>query len=166
MNKIEPRIWKHTILQGDDEEKLRELRAAHQRAKAQSSDAPLTVGEVDPVAEAARVANEFADEAEKRGVTITMRAVGRKKWRELVEAHPPQEGDEEDRKAGVNLDAFAEALVPACIAGPTFSEGEMTDFLDALTPAQFDLLALAAWNLHKNLGADPKERLGSSPAPS
>lgn len=166
MNKIEPRIWKHTILQGDDEEQLRELRAAAQRAKATSESEPRTLAEEDPYEAAARAADDFAAEAEERGVTVTLRAVGRKKWRELVEAHPPRDGDEDDKKAGVNLDNFAEALVPACIAGPTFSEGELTDFLDALTPAQFDLLALAAWNLHKNLGASPKDRLLSAPAGS
>lgn len=166
MNKIEPRLWKHTILQGDDEEKLRELRAAVQRAKPSANTPPRTLGEPDPHEAAVQAANDFADEAEGRGVTVTLRAVGRKKWRELVEAHPPRDGDKEDGKAGVNLDAFAEALVPACIAGPTFSEGEMADFLDALTPAQFDLLALAAWNLHKNLGADPKERISIERAPS
>lgn len=166
MTKLEPRIWKHTILQGDDEDRLRELRAAVDRIKPTSGDDALTLSEDDPHAVAVQAADDFAVEAEKRGVTITLRSVGRKKWRELVEANPPREGDEDDQKAGVNLDAFPEALVPACISGPTLTEGELADLLDALTPAQFDLLAVAAWTLHKSLGIDPKGRLGSAPAPS
>lgn len=155
MTKLEPRIWKHTILQGDDEEKLRELRAAVARLEPGN--------EHDAATEAA---NDFAAEAEGRGVTVTLRSVGRKKWRELVESNPPREGDDDDKAAGINLDLFPEALVPACITGPTFTDGELADFLDALTPAQFDFLALAAWSLHKSLGLDPKGRLGSALAPS
>lgn len=185
--KIEPRIWKHTFLQGDDEETLRTLRAEADRLeremerkaprKGQSSE-PRLMGEPDPYTEAksryeakAAEADAFAAEAEPRGVTVVLRSVGRKRWRELVAANPPREGNEEDAKAGFNLDDFPEALVPACITSlggeeRSFSEGEMADFLDSLTPAQFDLLATAAYQLHNNLGANPKERLLSAPAQS
>lgn len=155
MNKIEPRIWKRTILHGDDEARLAELDAEVDRLEALARRKDGSAGDL---AAALDARNEFAAEAEERGVAVTLRAVGRKKWRELIEANPPREGDDADQKAGINLDTFPESLVPACIAGPTMGEGEMDDFLDSLSPAQFDTLALAAWGLHKSLGADPKER--------
>lgn len=168
VNKIEPRIWKHVILQGDDDEKLRDLRTAAERLSPQRGQSvpTQTLDEVDAYAVAAKAADDFAAEANARGVEVTLRTVGRKKWRELVDACPAREGDEKDAIAGVDLDAFPEVLVPACITGPTFSEGELVDFLDSLTPAQFDFLAAAAWSLHRNLGADPKERLLSAPEAS
>jgi hypothetical protein len=155
VNKIEPRIWKRTILQGEDEARLAELDAEVDRLEVASR---RSGGSTEALEAALAARNEFAVEAEGRGVAVTLRAVGRKKWRELVEQNPPREGDEADQKAGINLDTFPESLVPACITGPTMGEGEMDDFLDSLSPAQFDTLALAAWSLHKSLGADPKER--------
>lgn len=166
MTKIEPRIWKHTILQGDDEEKLRELRGAADRIKGKEHAEPLTHGDLDPYTEAAKAADEFAAEAEGRGVTVVMRTVGRKKWAELVKLHPPREDDPADIRQGVNLDTFLESLVPACITSPTFGEGELEEFLDAISPAEFETLGLGAWHLHKGLAADPKERLLSAADPS
>lgn len=174
MTMLEPRTWKHTILQGSDEETLRELRAAAERIKPKGKRGDVSgdlLGE-DPWGDydsTCQRADDFATEAEGRGVTITLRAVGRKKWRELVTANPPRDGNDEDQAAGFNVEEFPEALVPACLfslgAGEP-SEGAITDLLDALTPAQFDLLAVAAFNLHSTLGANPKDRLLSAPAAS
>lgn len=170
MTKLEPRTWKHTILQGDDEARLRELR---ERAESLRPSQPRhEIGDSallsddnpwDAYDAACAEADEFAESAEGRGVTLTLRTVGRKRWRELVGANPPREGDEGDLKAGINRHEFLEDLVPACIAGPNLGEGEMADLLDAITPAEFDLLGAAAWNLHKNVGLDPKERMLSAP---
>lgn len=163
--KIEPRIWKHTILQGDDEETLRELRGAAERIKP-AKPRPALADEWDAYDAAAKKADDFADEANPRGVTVTLRTIGRKRWAELIKEHPPREDDAADVRQGVNLDTFPEALVPVSITAPTFGDGELDEFLDAISPAEFETLALGAWNLHKGLGADPKERLLSAVDPS
>lgn len=148
MNKVEPRIFRHVILQGEDEQRLREMRGAVSRLKpGPAHDA------------AAKAADDFAAEAEPRGVTVTLRSLGRKKWADLVKEHPPRDDEPSDVRQGVNLETFPEALVPACIAGPTFGEGELEEFLDSISPADFETLALGAWHIHKSLGADPKDRL-------
>lgn len=164
MNKLEPRIWQRTILQGGDEQRLAELDAEVDRLEAAVKR--QTTGASEQLEAALAERNEFAKEAEGRGVNVTLRAVGRKKWRELIAANPPRENDVDDQKAGINLDTFPEDLVPACLSGPTMAEGELDEFLDSLSPAQFDTLAWAAWTLHKTLGADPKERPLSVPTES
>lgn len=184
MTRIEARTWTHTFLQGPDEERLRELRAEAARLEKEAElleaktrrrggDLPRTADEKDPAAaarqaadEAATAADAFADEAEARGVPVELRSVGRRKWRDIVRAHPPRDGNDDDQKAGINTETFSDELVPACLTLPALSPGELEEFLDSLTEAQFDLLSVMAWRLNKNLGADPKERLRSGPAQS
>lgn len=171
MTLLEPRTWKYTILQGPDEEKLRELRAAAAKVDPTGkTDVALMSEDPDEAHRlAVKAANDFAEEAESRGVTIVLRTVGRKTWRTLIAEHPAREGNDEDKAAGFNVETFPEALVPACIGSigtGDISPGAVADLLDALTQAQFDLLAVAAYNLHTALGANPKERLLSAPAAS
>lgn len=164
MNKLEPRVFKHTILQGEDDERLRELDAKINHLE--GAVRRKVAGAPEELVAALADRNAFAAEAEERGVHVILRSVGRSKWRELIEKNPPRENDADDQKAGINLDTFPEDLVPACITAPTFGEGELDAFLEALTPAQFDTLSLAAWSLHKSSGADPKERRLSAPTGS
>ena len=170
--KIEPRTWTHTFLQGADEERLRELRAEAERLKPKQGEPQSTrlLHEPDLYQEKAKEADEFAAEAKERGISVTLRNVGRKKWAEFVKAHPPREGDEEDAKAGFNVDDFPEALVPACIASlggqEGFTSSDVEEFLDSLSPAQFDLLSVAAFQLHNSLGADPNFKWLSAHAES
>lgn len=163
-----------TLLQGEDDERLQELRvkASELRQRAEKlRKAPrsaLLADETDPAldaefaaSEAEREADEFAAEAEARGVEITLRALGRRRWPELLEAHPPREGNDADKRSGANLKTLPDVLVPESIVEPQMSPGEKTDFLDGLSFGQWDYLALEAWNLNTQAGADPKARLGS-----
>jgi hypothetical protein len=170
MPTLEARIWKHTFLHGPDEERLRTLRKHAERAEETLNDKPPRSASAKVASAAHRAAaaaaDDFAAEAESRGISIILRTLGRKKYAELTKDHPPRDGDAKDANAGVNIDTFYEALVRSCWASPALSDDELGELLDSLTPAQFELIALAAFSLHRNLGADPKERLLSEHTPS
>lgn len=162
------------LLQGDDAEELQRLRdhAADLRRRAEqlrkSGAKPVLVSDDDPVlaaedaAAAAEVdADSFAAEAEERGVAVKLRALDRKRWPELLAAHPPRDDNDADKRVGANVESISEALVPEALVEPTMTDGELADFLASLSFAQWDLLALEAWALNTTVGADPKARLGS-----
>lgn len=179
---LSPRIHTVTLYQGDDlanlealAQKVNALREELEDAKKDAKDAPpLLNGETDPVAEAkARLADaevehdNFLAQAEPRAVKIVLRALGRKTFRQLVDSHPPREGNDDDKNAGVNEDTFVEALVPLAIASPTFSsDAEREAFLDSLTAAQFRSLYLWAYALNTVEGATPKALTGFAPSQS
>lgn len=119
---------------------------------------------------AALKAEAEADAAEKRRV-ITMRALGRAKWRELKAKHPARtEGDEDtvkgDSRAGVNTAAVEDDLLYASIVEPEFtSRGDFDEWLDELSEGEFRMLLLDAWRLVNVAQVDPKS-LPSLPIPS
>lgn len=161
INPITPRTATVYILQGDDEARLGELRAEAERLK-DARGQVRTLTAADPYTTAADAANAFAEEAQERGVTVILRAVGRKTWRNLISANPPREGNEADQALGANSDDFEEALVPLSIASPVFeSDEQRATFLDSLSAAQFGALAVQAWALNMVNGADPKALLPS-----
>ena len=157
---LNPRTVSVTLLQGEDQAELDRLDAEVVRLAPKKGDTPpvRTADEVDPHTEAKRARAEFAAEAEERGVTVVLRALGRKTWRKHVLDHPPRDGKPGDEQFGVNITDFPETLVPASIASPVFSsETEREAFLDSLTDVQFEMLFLRAFNLNRALGADPKD---------
>lgn len=144
-----------TFLRGEDEAELRRLREEAARLE---PDTPARK-------KAEKAANDFAAEAEKRGERITMRSVGRKTWRRLLNEHPARDDSEADKSLGANADTFGEAIVPVCLASPTFSTDEEREaFLDSLSEAQFGRLEVVAFALNMSVGADPTQRLGSAAA--
>lgn len=165
---ITPRTESVIVLQGDDDETLRHLKADVDRLE---KSKPRQVGErllgdVDPEVEweAAKAAakqahDEFAEEAKERGVTVVLRAVGRKTWRDLVARHPARDGNEADKNFGANVDALQEELVPLCMASPTGTNEERAAFLDSLNEGQFGDLAIKSWGLNIGKTADPTQRL-------
>ena len=167
-----PRTETVVILQGNDDERLRQLRAfaTDLRAKAdrlrprgdpKAAAAPM--GEAGGwseananATEAEQVADDFAATAAENGITVVLCSVGRSKWRELVAAHPAREGNEDDK-----LDTLADDLVPACMGSPVFgSDDERAAFLDSLSEAEFGRLAQVAWLLNTRTSADPNLRVG------
>lgn len=190
---FKPRTVKIPLFSGDYQQRVdlidAELKAARQAAeKAAKSTAARLITEAAPgTTEAARVSALEAEraaltaEAEENGeVTIvTLQALskdangvpGRKRWNELVRAHPPRVGDEfpesvreGDKLLGVNDETFGEALLPLSIV--EISDPELTpdDLLDEVSSAQWDLLYSAAFALNRGVGSNPKSP--HSPPPS
>jgi len=169
INPITPRTETVIVLQGDDDEKLRHLKAEVARIEASKPKKDVlarTLSDADPLqaweaekkaAEAAH--DKFAAQAEKRGVKVILRAVGRKTWRDLVAKHPPRPANDTDEEVGANADDLQEELVPLCMASPVGSKEEIAAFLDSLSEGQFGALAVKAHGLNMGRTADPTQRL-------
>ncbi|MEV5819304.1 hypothetical protein AB0L22_09025 [Micromonospora haikouensis] len=109
-------------------------------------------------------------EAEMRRHTVefTLRALPRPEWTKLFAEHPPrvdkQTGKRDPRDGlGINVEAFFPALVKASIVSPELSGNRWAKLYDAISDAQFDKLATAAWNLNR-VDDDVPFSLTSSPS--
>lgn len=159
MSAIQPRTATLTIYQGDDLARIDELHQAVVRAE---NDATTRLGHEQPAGLAeAEEHDEFVREAEQRAVKVVVKALGRRRWRELVGEHPPREGNEADEGLGVNDETFGDALVAASVISPEMSDGEMTDFLDSLRDADFQRIYMQCFWLNRGQGEAPKASLAS-----
>lgn len=186
---IKPRSERETIYQGDDLDRLVELdgaveaagdalRRAQRAAKAaegglrlQHEDSPET--DVIAAQEALDLAqmkrDEFAAEAEERGVVVVLRPINGREWKRLKLAHPPRrdgagEYVADDATFGVNMDEFPYEALPVSI-DPEVStiEGAVTEFLEELDIYNFDRLTLAMMRVNRSgSSADPTRRLASA----
>lgn len=160
---IKPRTAKVKIWQGDDADRASELAAEVQRLKPGKGATAAEAGEYQQAVDAH---NAFIAEAEERVQVIVLRPLGRKMWRTLLAEHPPREGHAGDESQGVNYVTFGDALVPASIASPAWSDAEKEEFLDSLTDAQFEELYINAFALNRVRGADPKAVTPSAETPN
>lgn len=85
-----------------------------------------------------------------------IRALLRRDWRALVDAHPPRRdpetGDplEADAALGIDRSSFFHALIRACVVDPVLDDTEWAELLDdKLTDRQFGNLSDAAWFLNR-----------------
>lgn len=190
MATIKPRTARVVIYQGDDLARLSELDDAVTRAedsikRAERDQRTRLMHEVDP-AEAARAAHaaakeerdQFAADAEPRGVVVVMHALQRKEWRALMGAHGPRDGDNRDAVLNVNMDTLPDVLLPKVICRDELCpvcrdmgqastiEGDTEDFLDSLSDYDYyDRLFLQAFAVNRGSApADPTLRLGSAPS--
>lgn len=131
-------------LQADWEELDKQL--AEVRSQGTSKLAETASAEAVALAERIR-----ALEAQMAEATIQMRfrALPRRPWMALIEAHPGREGHEFDKMTGLNQDTFYDALIAASVVAPEFTPEQLTALLDMVTAAQFDTLSTAVWNLNR-----------------
>lgn len=166
-----PRTETIVILQGDDEEQLRKLRAYRDSLKpGQRKPGAVVLLSDNPEGdyrEAVQAAADFAEEATGRAIKIVLRSIGRKAWRDLVAAHPPRDGNDGDRERGVNTETFGYAIVCACMGSPLFESDKARDeFLDSITEADYGDLEQIAWSLNRGRSSDPKADLASRHTPT
>lgn len=76
-------------------------------------------------------------------VDVHIRALPRRQYRQLLEAHPPA-GDNADW----NPDTFPPALIAASAVDPTFTVEQATQLWDEWEAAESGLLFLACWQLN------------------
>lgn len=173
MTGIKPRTTRVVIYQGDDIDRLLGLDLAVERAEAAAKvadaadvlmheDSPATAL-IDAKAER----DQFAAEAEERGVAVVLTARPRLRWRELMRDHGPREDNDDDRVFGVNMETLPDVLLPESVdAEESTIEGDVGEFLDSLSDHDYyDRLFVAAFALNRGSApADPTRRLlsGSS----
>lgn len=100
--------------------------------------------------EAKRLAAEISALEEKMTastVIVTTRALTRKRWAELVEAHPPRDENKDDEAFGVNVATFVDAAMAESIESVTRADdGEAVGFTGADWPEAADEMSNAQWN--------------------
>lgn len=82
-------------------------------------------------------------------ITVTIRALPRKKFRTMVVEHPPREDNEGDRVLGFNPDTFFDALMRVCAVEPVLDEALWADLEDKLSDGQWQTLTNAAWAVNE-----------------
>lgn len=98
-----------------------------------------------PVAEALRAVEAQMAEAES---VFTFRALGRRKYRELVDAHPA-EGKEFDPAT------FPQALIAACAVEPDMTPTDVLRLFDLLNEGQVGALFMAAYSVNEGAPSVP-----------
>lgn len=128
-------------------EQLVEMRDAAKQAGATSMAGPDTAGIDEQIAD---VQKRMAAAT----VTLRLRALGRRRWRELRDEHPPRKDDEGNVLPadilGVNYESFFNALLRESIVEPTLDDETLDLLLDErLTDRQWNDLTDVAWNLNE-----------------
>lgn len=177
MPQLKPRSATVVIYQGDDLEVLADLRRKVEIAKRHAEAASMTAraGDDDESVKAAEANYDAAvDDAAERALVIELRHIGKRRWRDLLVAHPPREVEGEDGKkvtheddAGfeVNTETFPDALVSFidgdvrtihALSDETPSPGRLRDLLDdELAEGDFERVWHTAFWLNKAPGGDP-----------
>jgi hypothetical protein len=158
-----PRTTTVHLLTGDYADRLA---AIGETAKAALEDnTPLALAEVHPYEALKADYDDLKAEALEAATTVELTAIGRKKWRELKEKHPPRKGEDVDsdtargdRLAGVNTDSVEDDLVYASLTAPTFKSRDAFDeWADERSEGEWQVLVTRAWELANGARLDPKE---------
>lgn len=130
------------------EDLQRQLDAAERAAP---NDSLAAGGEARRIAEQIEALRE---QMLRSTVVLRFRALPRRKFRSLVDTHPPRPEEQDpvgnDRRIGVNVDALAEPLIRACLVDPQLTDQQLTRILDELlTDRQYDEVFGAAWAVNR-----------------
>lgn len=169
---LKPRTARFVLYQGDDMAVLAELKRAADHASSEPNPRGGGAGVEETAAYEA-----FLDEAAERAVEIVLQAIGRRRWRDLVVAHPPRmvesEPDDEgktrqvehddDVQWGVNTETFPRALLTfvdgdyRTIVDPDLGDDLEAFIDDELAEGDFEKFWIAAFQLNASPSRDPKE---------
>lgn len=160
----------HTFPDGDYVQRLQVAWAAVEYAlKDEEKNPPVLLeGEELPsvtlAAEHQALKDESDADAEAKRRVVTVSGVGRRRWRELKEKHPPRSGEgvdpedaKADRLAGVDTDAVGDDLLYASIVKPAFtSRADFDEWLDQWSEGEYQTLLKMAWEKTQGGSYDPK----------
>lgn len=166
---VKPRTVEVPLYQGDDRARLEQL-LAEVTAKVAASG-PARVGDG---AQAVEAYNAFIEEAKSRAVVVTLKALPRTRYREMVDeatetvtVEVPADG--QDAPAGtrevdrVNDTKLADLLVPESVLAPVFdTPSQRQAFLDDLNDADFSALYTEAVRLNQTRGITNPKALNAS----
>ena len=150
------------LLGGDYPERLDALYEEARKAEREESRTEPTLDEVSRYGELREQFEALKVEAEQAGTRVVLRSLNRREWRDLKAKYPPRvEGDEDlvkaDRAAGINTDDAVDDMLYAAITSPEFStRAAFDEWVDDLTPAEFEVLSAEAWKLANVARLDPK----------
>jgi len=148
-----PRMMVKICLRGDLTSEIYRLDAELSELGKKNFDTRLT-GNAEAHSLAQRI-KDLESEAEKSTVEVTLQALPRKQWADLVAKHKPQDKGQ-DFAPTIYNDA-----IPVCIVEPDMDSDTRDKFLDGLTQGQWDELAGAVHLLNVGDGSVPFSRLAS-----
>lgn len=161
---LKPRITHVVLFQGDDFARIQDIR--RDAAEALQTTPVRRVGDgLSDVDLKAAEHDAIVEEASERAITVTLQAMGRTQWRDLVLAHPARDGEKGDEELGFNVDELGDVLVAESLtkplSDPKFDSVAQADaWLDELSHADFQRLYSAAYVLNTDAHV-PKAGLAS-----
>lgn len=166
---MQPNSMTVVLFQGDDLARANDLSAAVDAAAPPPGTASRQAGAVLPAEclEALAAYDEFVGgDADARALKVTVQALPRKKWRDLVTRYPVREDEEQDAQAGFNVDEGGETLVLWSLAGITDAGKKVqppkrAEVVDALSDGQFFQVLSACVRLNIDAAPAPKADLSS-----
>jgi hypothetical protein len=130
-----------------------DLLAAREQLERQLFDARAADANSNALPTAPAIADRLAAaeaEADAAAVEFVFRALSRRAWIALLDAHPPTDKDSDD---GLQFNAgFPAAAISACAVEPEMTVDQVEQLLDRVSTAQYDALWIGV--LSANVGAD------------
>lgn len=167
MSKIERRRTVVTLFQGNYEADLADLMERAMAALRLEETGQKRASSKSTANALAREFDAKTAEAEETAERVTVWALRYDQMQDIEDEHPPREGDDTDKRFGVNMRTFPKALLEASLVDPSITSdldeikvtgaGLLAD-LD-VRKAHYKKLETAAWTV--NVGDDniPKESL-------
>lgn len=146
-------------VRGDLVAELEELDRQYAAAPEAGNDVRLTSG-----AERRRIAERAAAVKEQMAaatIVFRLRAMDRNDWDDLLKAHPPREGDAEDKENGYDTSTFPNALIKASAVEPELTDERWAALEPKLAPVEWSRLGAAALNLNMRSVNIPFSRAAS-----
>lgn len=150
------------------------LAAEHERLTQKLSAAASVKDdrENDPRAAVAREITDLEQRMEAATVTFTLAALPRKRYAEIVAAHPPRDGDTNDETFGLNVATAVDAILaePDVVVAVTnkatgepedFDPAAWSDLADEMSNSQWEAFALAVINLNQGRTSAPFSSVAS-----
>lgn len=173
MSILKPRATSVVIYQGDDLEEIahraRQVKVVTQQAAVRNA----RWGDDDAEVQAAQAAYDaFVEEAAARAAVVTIHALNKTRFRELMAANPAREDNEDDAAYGVNVETFStpflrESIAKVELEDRSLSPSEIHELIDELPEGDWEKTFSAAYYLNRLPGADPREgRFSSAPLSS
>lgn len=147
-----------------------DLVAEHEALSRQLHTAQDTDSLASPAGAVRAQMRELAERMAAATVEFRFRALPRRRFRELVAAHPPRRDDNGQLLTrdylGVNYEEFFDALIRQSLVAPELDADTLTLLLDEkLTDRQFEDLTDACWNLNRSK-VDVPFSPAASPSPT
>lgn len=153
-------VTKQVVIQLDGEmaDRIAELRKAHSAAR----DADRMSNQPDTAPAIQKQIDELVEESRNTEVTFTFKSIGRFRYDELVDEHPPTK---EAKKEGAefNADTFPPALVAESCVDPEMTNEDAVDIFASpdWNGAELRRLFFGALEVNTETGDIPLSRSGS-----
>jgi hypothetical protein len=115
-----------------------DLVADYENLKRRKAEVAKTDSLAGESAEIEEQLDRLREEMKTATVVVRMRAMPKRRWDELINAHKPREDNELDQAIGYDPDAFFNAAIPESIVEPKLTPAQWAKLSESLTEAQYN----------------------------